>query len=556
MATYANRTCVVCGLRRPQYDMRQVEKTVKSGHSGVSLSLSLKPTMKSTRLNSGRNYYRKQVVWECASSQAHHDPGYFRRKEIEDKKRKEQETVRKAEQARLELEKQQKQNLAREEQRRIDSLKARIKSSATVALKDVHLNRQLDKKIKGTKKYRSIESQYREQLVKKYQVQTLDFDGFFKQVVGGIGDADRLCSNKFRAKKLAKAVVRKPENNLRREAKIRVSGSLLGPQKIFGWVTIFWVFMWILGLTVGSESPSVLFIPVLLFGLPYAVIWLATRKARKVINTLSDLAQESFRLYASHVLEVAQASVLKEPIAAEPGALSLIDNFFSDLCVRLTGTTQAGAKNTVSEQADTVGIGPPVTQTPVAAPSRDGSQYPDINETAKSTAKTRHKKSSSDGSELKNLVRSIFYSDNFFDISCFILMCRVAHVDHDFGEQEKKFVTEAVRLSSDEFTAAESFMAVEKHKELLIKMLLKKYPKNDVALLELVNNLFFVAESDGTVTPDEIVEIKAIATALGVSREDFDQILRESLVRDEENRVVREPCFVEELFDDFGLDND
>jgi len=536
--------------------MRQVEKTVKSGHSGVSLSLSLKPTMKSTRLNSGRNYYRKQVVWECASSQAHHDPGYFRRKEIEDKKRKEQETVRKAEQARLELEKQQKQNLAREEQRRIDSLKARIKSSATVALKDVHLNRQLDKKIKGTKKYRSIESQYREQLVKKYQVQTLDFDGFFKQVVGGIGDADRLCSNKFRAKKLAKAVVRKPENNLRREAKIRVSGSLLGPQKIFGWVTIFWVFMWILGLTVGSESPSVLFIPVLLFGLPYAVIWLATRKARKVINTLSDLAQESFRLYASHVLEVAQASVLKEPIAAEPGAPSLIDNFFSDLRVRLTGTTQAGAKNTVSEQADTVGIGPPVTQTPVAAPSRDGSQYPDINETAKSTAKTRHKKSSSDGSELKNLVRSIFYSDNFFDISCFILMCRVAHVDHDFGEQEKKFVTEAVRLSSDEFTAAESFMAVEKHKELLIKMLLKKYPKNDVALLELVNNLFFVAESDGTVTPDEIVEIKAIATALGVSREDFDQILRESLVRDEENRVVREPCFVEELFDDFGLDND
>jgi len=180
MATYANRTCVVCGLRRPQYDMRQVEKTVKSGHSGVSLSLSLKPTMKSTRLNSGRNYYRKQVVWECASSQAHHDPGYFRRKEIEDKKRKEQEMVRKAEQARLALEKKQEQNLAREEQRRIDSLKARIKSSATVALKDVHLNRQLDKKIKGTKKYRSIESQYREQLDKKYQVQTLDFDGFFK----------------------------------------------------------------------------------------------------------------------------------------------------------------------------------------------------------------------------------------------------------------------------------------------------------------------------------------------------------------------------------------
>ena len=38
-ARYANRTCTVCGLRRPQPYMRQVIRKVNTGHSGMSASI-------------------------------------------------------------------------------------------------------------------------------------------------------------------------------------------------------------------------------------------------------------------------------------------------------------------------------------------------------------------------------------------------------------------------------------------------------------------------------------------------------------------------------------
>lgn len=82
---YANRTCKICGLRRPVTEMKEVEITEKSGSSSGSFSLSTGARNKSQRIgyNTGRTYYRNKRIWVCAEDEAHHDPSYFKRKEKE-----------------------------------------------------------------------------------------------------------------------------------------------------------------------------------------------------------------------------------------------------------------------------------------------------------------------------------------------------------------------------------------------------------------------------------------------------------------------------------------
>ena len=92
MATYSNRICNKCGLKRPQYNMVQKEITTKVGKSGGSASTSINSNRKSTRVSSGRNYYRTKLVWICAENSCH-DPSYFkvkRERELdqEDKEKK------------------------------------------------------------------------------------------------------------------------------------------------------------------------------------------------------------------------------------------------------------------------------------------------------------------------------------------------------------------------------------------------------------------------------------------------------------------------------------
>jgi len=77
MAQYSKRTCVNCGLRDIQPNMRQKETYVKSGNSkrGVSTSTiagTFLGNKKSTNaVNSWlfntqqRNYYRKRKIWTC-----------------------------------------------------------------------------------------------------------------------------------------------------------------------------------------------------------------------------------------------------------------------------------------------------------------------------------------------------------------------------------------------------------------------------------------------------------------------------------------------------------
>jgi hypothetical protein len=79
MATYANKTCTNCGIRKPQPEMYQKEVYVetgksKTGISGATLFGTFAGDKKSGSqvrnwlFNNGqRTYKRKKVVWLCGS---------------------------------------------------------------------------------------------------------------------------------------------------------------------------------------------------------------------------------------------------------------------------------------------------------------------------------------------------------------------------------------------------------------------------------------------------------------------------------------------------------
>ena len=79
MATYANKTCVNCGIRKPQPEMYQKEVYTETGKSKTGISgATLVGTffgdkksgtqVRNWMFNSGqRTYKRKKVVWLCGS---------------------------------------------------------------------------------------------------------------------------------------------------------------------------------------------------------------------------------------------------------------------------------------------------------------------------------------------------------------------------------------------------------------------------------------------------------------------------------------------------------
>lgn len=79
MATYTNRTCYGCGIRKPQPQMYQKEIYVESGHSrsGVSKGTVLASLLGDKKANkqvynsiwnlNQRTYQRKKSVWVCSS---------------------------------------------------------------------------------------------------------------------------------------------------------------------------------------------------------------------------------------------------------------------------------------------------------------------------------------------------------------------------------------------------------------------------------------------------------------------------------------------------------
>jgi hypothetical protein len=196
MVKYAMRTCTVCGLRRPQYDMKQVKKKVKSGQSGISVSISGKPTAQSTRINSGRNYYRDALFWECANSGAHNDPSYF---------------VRKKEEERIHLI-QTKINESQDAYKK--EIRSKIEEGVNNFLSDDESIDILSIYYKETDEYKKICEIYNDDILKKYNIKSLSFDNFMGSIISHTYKSKNINLNKDKLNEIFKKIIFQLNNNV------------------------------------------------------------------------------------------------------------------------------------------------------------------------------------------------------------------------------------------------------------------------------------------------------------------------------------------------------
>ena len=64
MGKWSNKTCFICGVRRPIFRMKQEIITQKTGHIGFGLSFN-PARKKSARIQLPRNRYSKTTKWIC-----------------------------------------------------------------------------------------------------------------------------------------------------------------------------------------------------------------------------------------------------------------------------------------------------------------------------------------------------------------------------------------------------------------------------------------------------------------------------------------------------------
>ena len=159
--------------------MKQVTKKVHTGNSGSSFSFSLEPTWKSTRVHSGRKYYRNKTVWVCRDSAAHDDPGYFRRQEEAARKRAEVEERQRAEKARQDA-------IRNAEIARVERLKKKIEDLALDYGEQASTKARAFQQLHQSDIYNEFKLRYQEKIQKVFEIESVDADQFANGLLGAI----------------------------------------------------------------------------------------------------------------------------------------------------------------------------------------------------------------------------------------------------------------------------------------------------------------------------------------------------------------------------------
>ena len=151
--------------------------------------------------------------------------------------------------------------------------------------------------------------------------------------------------------------------------------------------------------------------------------------------------------------------------------------------------------------------------------------------------------------DLRGVAQKLYSSDNFFDIANMIFMHTIAKVDGEFHAKEKALIENLMDLAKDDIMIANQFMSFEKHYEFLTQLLKKRYSRKKEVLAEIINNLFFVAESDGNLALVELEQIRAIGKDLGISKAQMKKIETNNLERSEGDTEIEQGFIIDEIFE-------
>ena len=125
------------------------------------------------------------------------------------------------------------------------------------------------------------------------------------------------------------------------------------------------------------------------------------------------------------------------------------------------------------------------------------------------------------------------YKQNIFALSVIILSAKIAKADGEVTEDEIYAFKEKFKIAENEMSdVGKIFNEAKKSKdgfEKIASQIGMLFSDNKILLEELLNNLFFIAESDGETSLSEIKTLKSISNHFGLSENDFQRIFHSRL---------------------------
>ena len=122
---------------------------------------------------------------------------------------------------------------------------------------------------------------------------------------------------------------------------------------------------------------------------------------------------------------------------------------------------------------------------------------------------------------------------NIFALSIIILSAKIAKADGKVTKDEIYAFKEKFKIPENEMEqVGKIFNEAKKTKygyEQIATQVGELFSDNKLLLEELLNNLFYIAESDGETSVSEIEILKSISKLFGLSKEDFQRIFHSRL---------------------------
>ena len=120
------------------------------------------------------------------------------------------------------------------------------------------------------------------------------------------------------------------------------------------------------------------------------------------------------------------------------------------------------------------------------------------------------------------------HKQNIFALSIIILSAKIAKADGQVTNEEIFAFKEKFKIPENEMPeVGKIFNEAKKTKDGYEKIAFQVgelFSNNKILLEELLNNLFYIAESDGNTTIDEVNILKSISKNFGLSDNDFERI--------------------------------
>jgi hypothetical protein len=563
MGKIATKECHECQIRRPANRMKQVTLSVISGSSGVGFSFNPQKK-KSIRINSGKTFRRNVTKWECSVGAAHHVENYYELIAEQEKIKQEAkrlEDIKKQEAKRLE-------DIKKQEAKRLEDVikKDKIKLDN---LSNLNFSKYLvDGRAAATIEF--INST-------EYHALADEYDSVLKVY------PENKCSESLRpattlmSKKLTfggAKIVSVGEAEIYKALRIEFYKN----SAFFNAFIMFWVWnsivviilSFVIAFILESYNATNDFAGLsLVAGIAIFNIYRYKKKKKVskiglsvqpiILNLQSIMHKYHLERFVGF-LKSSDENI--EDVQYMLNKIKIANPQYEEIQVKPFPKDRASADDMSSRKAaeeKKQRLRLEKSQRELAAKERDrkskesrdhealvlaergeqasAPQKPKAKSAPKNTAEElrqhseleNSKISTSDGST-RALARDMYEHDLFFDIACAKTAREMTLGDGSVSaDEERALLTFLGEKNVEDKPLLDRILRARIPILVVLKMVKSKYVDDEFTLLDFLNNLFFIAESDGEVTEDELVFIGKAADLLGVSSKELDLIIKERL---------------------------